>query len=145
VFRSRYSAPQLAEVSAARAEQWRDQPPLTWRRFSQEDQYFSEAIAHVRRRNERWGEGNLLAARQENLILERYYAPVLDAPSYVSASGHRWPAGQRAQAESLATPEFFIYESDALPYAVFAWPVWLYWLAVAAAAAAVLRALPRQA
>jgi uncharacterized protein YchJ len=140
VFRSRYSARQLAEVSAARAERWRERPPLTWRRFSREDQYFSEAIAHVRRRNERWGEGNLLAARQENLILERYYAPVLDAPSYVSASGHRWPAEQRAQAESKADPGFIIYVSDALPYAVFTWPPALYWLAVAAAAAGVLRA-----
>jgi hypothetical protein len=141
VFRSRYDARQLAEVSARRAERWRDQPPLTWRRFSQEDQYFSEALAHIRRRNERWGEGNFLAARHENLILERYYAPVLDAPSFVSATGHRWPPEQRAQAESRANPGFIIYESDALPYAVLTWSPVLYWIVVAAAVAAVLRTL----
>ncbi len=145
VFRSRYSEQRLAEVSADRAARWRDRPPLTWRRFSREDQYFSEALAHVRRRNERWGEGNLLAARHENLILERYYAPVLDAPSYVSASGHRWPAEQRAQADAQANPGFIIYESDALPYAVFTWSPVVYWLVVAvlaAAAAGVLRTIP---
>lgn len=89
VFRSRYSARELAEVSAERAERWRSKPPLTWRRLSREDQYLSEGIAHVRRRNERWDEGNLQAARHENLILEKYYAPVLDTPSYISPGPHR--------------------------------------------------------
>jgi hypothetical protein len=39
------------------------------------------------------------AAWSENLILEKYYAPVLDTPSYVSRTGHRWPADQRAHAD----------------------------------------------
>ena len=39
------------------------------------------------------------AAWSENLMLEKYYAPVLDTPSYISRTGHRWPAGQRADAE----------------------------------------------
>jgi VanZ family protein len=142
VFRSRYHVQQLAEVSADRTERWRTNPPLTAPRLSQEDQYLSEGIAHVRRRNERWGEGNLLAARQENLILEKYYAPVLDTPSYVSATGHRWAADQRAEAEAKAraSPGFMIYLSDALPYPVFTWPRWAFWLVVAVSVAAVLRA-----
>ena len=41
----------------------------------------------------------MTAAWSENLILEKYYAPVLDTPSYISRTGHRWPAEQRADAE----------------------------------------------
>jgi hypothetical protein len=143
VFRSRYTGEELAQLSADRAERWRTNPPLTVSRLSREDQYFSEGVAHVRRRNERWDEGNLLAARHENLILEKYYAPVLDAPSYVSPVGMRWPEAQRAQAEAAPAsgPGFMIYDSDALPYPVFTWPLWAFWLVVAALAAGVLRAL----
>jgi hypothetical protein len=130
VFRSRYDATRLLEVSAARAAQWQSAPPLTWSRFSREDQYLTEGVAHVRRRNERWSEGNLLAARHENRILERYYRPVLDTPSYISEVGHRWPDAQRAQAEELRGPGFMIYESDALTYPVVTWPAPLYWLVV---------------
>ena len=90
-------------------------------------------MAHVRRRNQRWEEGNLLAARHENLILENYYAPVLDTPTYISATGHRWPDAQRAQAEGISGPGFMIYESDALDYPVLTWPPALYWLVVTVA------------
>ena len=37
------------------------------------------------------------AAWFENRILEKYFAPVLDTPSYVSRTGHRWPPAQRAR------------------------------------------------
>jgi VanZ family protein len=143
VFRSRYTGQELAQLSIERAERWRTNPPLTVSRLSREDQYFTEGIAHVRRRNERWGEGNLLAARHENLILEKYYAPVLDAPSWASPVGMRWPDAQRAQAEATpaAGPGFMIYDSDALSYPVFTWPVWAFWLVVLATAIGVLRAL----
>ena len=139
VFRSRYSADELRAVTAERAERWKTQPPVTWSRFSREDQYLTEGVAHVRRRNQRWDEGNLLAARQENLILERYYGPVLDTPSYISVAGHRWPAAQRAQAEHLPGPGFMIYESDALTYPVVTWPPALYWSVVATAVVLTLR------
>jgi hypothetical protein len=138
VFRSRYSADRLSEVSAERAERWRVMPPLTWSRYSREDQYLTEGIAHVRRRNQRWDEGHLLAARQENLILEKYYQPVLDTPSYISNTGHRWPPAQRAQAEQQG-PGFMIYESDALTYPVVTWPAWAYWLVVSSAILLTLR------
>jgi fumarate reductase subunit D len=143
VFRSRYSASELAAVSADRVQKWRTDPPLTTRRLSREDQYLSEGIAHVRRRNERWAEGNLHAARQENLILEKYYAPVLDTPSYLASTSHRWADAQRAQAESASGPGFMIYDSDALPYPVFTWPKWAFWMGVGAVVAMVLRGLLR--
>ena len=92
----------------------------------------------MQRRNQAWQEGNLSAARHENLILETYYAPVLDAPSYLGANGHRWPADQRAQAESSGGRGFFIYVSDALPYPVLAWSPWALWGVVAVAVAAIL-------
>jgi hypothetical protein len=139
VFKSRYSASELAEVSAARAERWQTDPPLTWSRYSREDQFLTEGIAHVRRRNERWDAGNTQAARQENLILEKYYGPVLDTPSYISASSLRWPVAQRAQAEQHHGPGFMIYVSDALTYPVVTWPVPLYWLVVVSAILLTLR------
>jgi VanZ family protein len=145
VFRSRYSRDELAAVGAARSERWRTTPPLTWARLSQEDQYFSEAVSHVQRRNEAWSEGNVLAARHENLILERYYAPVLDTPSYLSAQGLRWPDSQRADAEARKGPGFMIYISDALPSPIWLWPKWLLWLVTGALAAVVLRGLGRAA
>jgi hypothetical protein len=143
VFRSRYTAEQLAALADERARRWRDQPPLTWSRLSREDQYFSEGVAHVQHRNRQWTEGHVLAARHENLILEKYYAPVLDTPSYLSATGHRWPDDQRADAESRPGPGFMIYDSDALPYPLLTWPRWAFWLGLASLAAVVLRWIGR--
>ena len=104
-FVSRYTAAELSAVRDARAAQWRGQPPLVLRRLSREDQYLSEGMFHVQWRNRMWTEGNVPAAWQENRILETYYAPVLDTPSYISASGHRWPAEQRADAAARADVE----------------------------------------
>lgn len=138
VFRSRYTAAQLAELGEARAARWATNPPLTWSRLSREDQYLSEGVTHVQRRNETWDGGNVMAARQENLILEKYYAPVLDTPSYISAQGHRWPPAQRADAESRIGPGYMIYVSDAEDYPILIWPKWAFWLVVAVVAVPLL-------
>ncbi len=139
VFRSRYTTGELAALGEARARTWSATPPMTWSRLSREDQYFSEGVAHVQRRNQTWQEGNVLASRHENLILERYYAPVLDTPSYLSATGHRWPPLQRADAESRVGPGFMIYVSDAIDYPILIWPKWAFWSVAAAVAGLVLR------
>jgi hypothetical protein len=139
VFLSRYSESELNEVSKERASRWKSEPPMTWSRYSREDQYLTEAIAHVRRRNQQWDAGNLLAARQENLILEKYFAPVLDTPSYITNQGHRWAPEQRVQAERIPGPGFMIYESDALTYFVVTWPPAIYWLFVVVAILLTLR------
>ena len=58
----------------------------------------------------------MAAAWSENLILEKYYAPVLDTPSYISRTGHRWPPEQRADAEQRlgsARPAAGSFESRA--------------------------------
>jgi hypothetical protein len=121
-FVSRYSPAELPAVRDARAAQWREEPPLVLRRLSREDQYLSEGMFHVQWRNRMWTEGNLSAAWRENRILETYYAPVLDTPSYISASGHRWPAEQRADAEARAAGDTQPYVSRAYPLPMYTGP-----------------------
>jgi hypothetical protein len=144
VFRSRYPPEELARIGEERALQWKTHPPMSWSRLSREDQYFTEGVAHVQRRNQTWEAGNVLAARHENLILERYYAAVLDTPSYLSPQGFRWPPAQRADAEARGKG-FIIYVSDALDYPVLTWPKWAFWLGIAVATAIILRPLWRPA
>jgi fumarate reductase subunit D len=129
-FSSRYSAAGLKAEERDRAERWRLDPPITWRRLSREDQYLSEAIWHVQRRNERWDAGDVFAAWRENLILETFYSPVLDTPSYISREGHRWPLAQRADAEHRAGESQAPYASDAHPYPILTWSKTVFWSVV---------------
>jgi hypothetical protein len=130
-FRSRYDREELLAAARERTARWQTDPPLILRRFSAEDQYLSEGLTHVQRRNEAWDEGDAFAAWRENLILERYYAPVLDTPSYGSKTGHRWPAAQRADAQRRAG-EGSDYTSAAHPYPILTWPRGLVWVAAVA-------------
>ena len=136
-FLSIYSARELDTLSADRSARWRTDPPVVLVRFSAEDQYMSEGLWHVQRRNRAWEAGDAATAWQENLILERFFAPVLDTPSYVSASGHRWAPGHRADAEARAgqSPQR-LYVSDANLHPIFTWPAPVFWLIVLAGAAA---------
>jgi hypothetical protein len=98
-FRSIFSASELRAEAADRAARWTVAPPLTRpAAVSREDQYASEGLLHVQERNEQRDAGHARAAWSENLILETYFAPVLDTPSYVSTTGHRWTAEHRAEA-----------------------------------------------
>ncbi len=126
IFKSRYSTSGLQALAAAKLKAWRsDPPPMVLRRVSREDQYMTEGVTHVQERNEQLAAGNLSAAWRENRILETYFTPVLDTPSYVSATGHRWSAEQRADVEARlaasggagATP----YVSAANPYPIYTW------------------------
>lgn len=134
VFESRYSADRLAALQDEKAREWRtDPPPLQVRRVSREDQYMTEGVQHVRWRNRKWDEGDVLAAWNENRILEKYFTPVLDTPSYISPTGHRWPDAQRADAEQRAIRQRAaaaagsVYVSEAFPYPIFAWPTHVFW------------------
>jgi hypothetical protein len=100
IFVSRYTPAQLASLSRDRAARWKSDPPLTIHRFGREDQYLSEGLWHVQRRNTAWESGDLARAWRENLILETFFEPVLDARSYASPASQRWPAEQRAEAAS---------------------------------------------
>jgi hypothetical protein len=141
VFKSRYSKERLSAIAAEKLEVWRTQPlPLVLRRVSREDQYMSEGVTHVQERNEQLAAGNVHAAWNENRILEKYYAPVMDTPSYVSRTGHRWSAAQRDDVEARwragqDSTASAAYVSAANPYPIYSWrPGWLWALALALAA-----------
>jgi VanZ like family len=116
-FRSRYDAATLLSISQDRLALWKDHPPIERPHSrSREDQFMSEGLLHVQERNRQWDAGDMRAAWAENLILEKYFAPVLDTPSYISKTGHRWPSEQRAAAEqrgSAAASSAGSYESRA--------------------------------
>jgi hypothetical protein len=139
-FRSRYGPDELKRIGANRAVAWRDQVVPVPPRLSREDQYMSEGLWHVQWRNRRWDAGDIASAWAENSILEEFYAPVLDTPSYVSPTGHRWPPGQRVDAEQRATSSSVParYESAAHQYPIYTWPPLAFWGAVVALMAAVL-------
>jgi len=132
-FTSRYSQEQLIRLQQTKAEQWTTAPPpLTLRRLSREDQYLSEGLAHVRWRNRKWDAGDARAAWSENRILEKYFAPVLDTPTYEGKAGHRWPAAQRddALARLGARRVADRYVSDAYPYRLLLWSKPVFWSAI---------------
>jgi hypothetical protein len=94
VFRSRYRAGDLLAHAVDRAAYWaHTPPPMTVRRLSREDQYLAEAAWHVTARNAAW-ESDPARAWLENRILEKYFAPALDTPSYIMGVS-RWPPEQR--------------------------------------------------
>ena len=135
-FRSRYSAADLASLSADRAERWRVDPPLVLHRLSREDQYMSEGVWHVQARNKAWDARDWVTAWHENRILEKFYPPVLVTPSFVSKGGHRWPLEQRTDANQrlaeTGEPYPAPFVSTAQTYPIYAWPRGLFWIAVCA-------------
>jgi len=121
-FRARYSASQLRDLSRDRAERWAVEPPVVLRRLSREDQYLSEGLWHVQQRNAAWDAGDLAAAWRENLILETFYAPILDTPTREGSAVHRWPAEQRADIEQRPGVDRSPLVSDAYRYPLLVWP-----------------------
>jgi hypothetical protein len=118
-FRSRYTAEALLALSRDRDSSWKTNPPIARPpSLSREDQYFSEGILHAQERNKRWDAKDFATAWFENRILEKYYAAVIDTPSYISKTGLRWPVGQRGDAEqrfnsSGVSPATFLSKADA--------------------------------
>ena len=138
VFRSRYTAAQLESAARERAARWRETPLLAVGRVSREDQYLSEAFWHVRQRNQAVSAGDVFAAWRENRILERFYAPVLDTPTYVSRGGVQWPAEQRVDVERRAKDDGRPYVSDAEPYRIYLWSKSRFWTVIALVIAATI-------
>ena len=121
-FRSRYTAAELAVLARDRAERWRARPPLAQRRLSREDQYLTEGLWHVQRRNQAWSAGAVGDAWRENQILEKFYAPILEAPTYANRQGHRWSDEQRTDAAQRPGVDRAPSVSDAYPYPMYVWP-----------------------
>jgi hypothetical protein len=129
-FDSRYSKAELQTLQLQKRDEWHVHPlPLELHRVSREDQYMSEGVVHVQERNEAWTAGDALTAFRENQILEKYYQPVLDTPSYVSKTGHRWSPEQRSDAQEKASTITAAppYVSHAYPYPIVTWPATLFW------------------
>jgi hypothetical protein len=129
-FKSMYRGQELRRLAQERAERWRTNPPLTWTRLSREDQYFTEGIMHVRRRNQCWHDKDFFCAWRENLILEEYFAPVLDTPSYISKDLHRWPPEQRGHIEQTEGVSTAAYVSEADDPPIWTWPRAAFWSVV---------------
>jgi len=126
-FLSRYSADDLRDAARDRAERWKSDPPSILRRMSVEDHYLAEGLWHIQRRNE----GTGLHTWRENLILERFFDPVLQYPTYSTPSGARWPAEQRANAEAQYGHDPAPYVSNANPYPIYTWNPMAFWASVA--------------
>ena len=97
-FRSRFTRSELIEASRDRAVRWRSNPPIVQQRVSREDQFLSEGLWHVAQRDGFWEAGDTAVAWRENRILEMFYTPVLESPTYADPRGHRWPEAQRDDA-----------------------------------------------
>jgi len=138
-FRSRYTSAGLVSLAADRAERWKTSPPKTLVRLSREDQYMDEGLWHIRQRNERWQANDFAAAWGENRILEAFFAPVIDTPSYAAPGISRWPAEQREDAAGRRGGGMAEYVSHAEPYPLFLLPRSVFWSI--AGACAVLPAL----
>jgi hypothetical protein len=138
-FTTRFPVERLAELQKERAARWAVSPPPTRLvRLSREDQFLSEGMEHVRERNELWASGDIRSAWLENRILEKYYAPVLHAPTHEGA-GHRWADAQRADAQHRASTADDVGEfvSAAYPYRIYAWSKRLFWSVIVLLAAVV--------
>lgn len=145
-FASRHTAAELEALQRDRDSRWLTSPPLNIPRLSREDQYLDEGLWHVRERNRRWDANDIPAAWHENLILERFFAPVLDRQTYVSQNGNRWPPEHRADAEARGAGADAPYVSTAEPYPILVWSKSWYWslLAIAALLCATPPALARR-
>ena len=136
MFKSRYSREMLEAMVRSKAEEWRAKPfPLVLQRVSREDQYMTEGATHVQKRNELLTANDAAGAWSENRILEKYYTPVLDTPSYISRTGHRWSTEQRADAQARVPAARPAFESAANPYPIYGWPRLPFWLVSIAVAA----------
>jgi VanZ family protein len=119
-FRSQFDAAALTVAATDRAARWRTEPPRTGDGIAREDHYLAEGQWHVQRRNEAAAGTDGWRAWHENMILETFFAPVLDL-------GSRWSEEARAQAERHALPDHASYVSNAEPYRIYAMNKWLYW------------------
>jgi len=133
-FLSRFTVDELRDAEHDRGARWTVEAPSVLHRFSIEDHYLAEGVWHIQRRNE----GTGLNTWKENLILERFFEPVLRFPTYSTPNGAVWPPEQRANVEVREAHDTSRYVSDANPYPIYAWGAVSFWLGAAGLIALVL-------
>jgi hypothetical protein len=92
-FRSFHDLEGLRDAAADRSARWPAEPP-DWRDpWALKDLFVEEATRHTTYRNGSVDSGDFAAALRANQILEKYYAPFLDA----RGGSHRWPPWLEAE------------------------------------------------
>ena len=129
-FRSQYQASDLTAASVERTVRWRT-APVVGRGFAREDHYFSEGLWHIQRRNMAESEREVLTAWNENLILEKYFRPVLNL-------GFQWPREQfETNAAAARDSNPAAYVSRAEPYPIYVIDRRAFWAVIALAVAVI--------
>ncbi len=131
-FRTRFSGPALIELGQARARRWGRGPIPEQGLFTEEDQYLSEALWHVRRRNRAVEAADVGTAWREERILERYFAPILQVATVDRPEGHALSAEQLAMIAG-GRAGAAAGTSDASPIPIVAWSRGAFWAWVAGA------------
>jgi VanZ family protein len=137
VFMSYQTREGLAALSSAHAQAWGDGGPAPQGQFAREDQYLSEGLWHVRRRNEAMDDGDLIAAWRENRILEKYFAPLLRITKPDGSPMHAL-APEQVAGLAVGRGAASAGRSDANPLAIYTWRRERFWAAVLILAAALV-------
>jgi VanZ family protein len=118
---SRFSEEDLRFAAIDRSERWKTAPPVELRRLSREDQYLAEGLWHIQARSVAFRDGDLPTAFKENQILETWFAPVLDFPTYLTPETERWPPERKAAVAEEVVPGAEPFISDASPIPIYTW------------------------
>ena len=136
-FVSTFSRAQLEAAAADRAARWPAAPPVTPPGIAREDHYLTEGNWHLQRRNDAMRADDVWTAWNENLILEKYFAPLLDL-------GHRWEPAERERLSQRSVASANGYVSDAHPYPITTLRARHYWGSAAAVSLVILMLAARR-
>lgn len=114
----------LRDLAAERARRWAKRPPRELSPLALEDYFLTAGTAHVQARNRALTRGQAVRAWQEQRILERWYAPVLEQRGLTSGRPLGLNPRKRAQLrqQALSRPRSQLYESRVLSARVFLRP-----------------------
>ena len=131
VFRSGLDAETLTRAAVERPAKWQTAEPPD-RGLAREDHYLSEGLWHVQQRNIAISEGDAVTAWYENLILEKYYRPVLERGARLSNDQRR---DLERRVHDVPSQDFV---STANPYPIYTISRGLFWTTIALAIAVVI-------
>lgn len=114
----------LRKLADDRARRWAERPPGPLSPLALEDYFLTAGTTHVQARNQALTRGQVVRAWNEQRILERWYAPVLELRGLASGRPLDLTPRKRAQLrqQALAGPRSRLYESGVLSARVFLRP-----------------------